>query len=197
MNYISKIIMNSLYGRFGMTDTFSDIEIIDNKELKLEDFKGEIEEIIDFDNHKLLKLKNNRSLSMDLNDSTEIHNVNIAIAAAVTAYARIHMSQFKNNPALPNLYYTDTDSLYFDGPLPQHFISPSELGKLKLEGVYDRAVFLAPKVYALKIDEEEVIKIKGLTKDAIKNNNITIDSLEFLLNKDYKLSLNKISGLKI
>ena len=43
MNYIAKIIMNSLYGRFALSDTFSEIVIIDNKELKLEDFKGEIE----------------------------------------------------------------------------------------------------------------------------------------------------------
>jgi hypothetical protein len=35
---------------------------------------------------------------------------------------------------------------------------------LKLEGVYDKAFFLAPKVYALKNKDEEIIKIKGLTK---------------------------------
>jgi hypothetical protein len=85
MNYIAKLLMNSLYGRFGMTDTFSDIEIIDNKDLILEDFKGEIEEIIDFVNHKILKLKNSRSISADLNNSNEAYNVNIAIAAAITA----------------------------------------------------------------------------------------------------------------
>jgi len=78
----------------------------------------------------------------------EVHNVNIAIASAVTAYARIHMSQFKNSPLLPNLYYTDTDSAYFDGPLPDYMKDPKRLGALKLEGVYDKALFLAPKVYA-------------------------------------------------
>jgi hypothetical protein len=55
-------------------------------------------------------------------------NSNVAIASAVTAYARIHMSQFKNNPQLPNLYYTDTDSVHFDGPIPDGFISSEELG---------------------------------------------------------------------
>jgi hypothetical protein len=30
----------------------------------------------------------------------ETHNVSIAIASAITAYARIHMTQFKNNPKI-------------------------------------------------------------------------------------------------
>jgi hypothetical protein len=103
------------------------------------------------------------------------------------------MSQFKNNPLLPKLYYTDTDSAYFDGPLPNNFISQTELGKLKLEGIYDKALFLAPKVYALEntTTGEKVIKIKGLSKESIIKNNITLDSLEILLNKDYKLIYNQ------
>ena len=47
------------------------------------------------------------------------------------------MSQFKNNPLLPRLYYSDTDSAYFEGPLPDSFISTAELGNLKLESFYD------------------------------------------------------------
>jgi DNA polymerase elongation subunit (family B) len=92
----------------------------------------------------------------------ESHNVNVAIAAAITAYARIHMSQFKNNPNF-NLYYSDTDSIYIDRPLPPEFISSTELGKLKLENVLIDAIFLAPKVYYLETEEGKVIyKVKGL-----------------------------------
>jgi hypothetical protein len=101
------------------------------------------------------------------------------------------MSQFKNNPLLPNLYYTDTDSANFDGPIPDKYISSTELGKLKLEGIYDKALFLAPKVYALKNDSEEIIKIKGLSKQSIQDNNINLEILESLLNKDYKMSINQ------
>jgi hypothetical protein len=126
-----------------------------------------------------------------IDGNLETHNINIAIASAVTAYARIHMSQFKNNPNLPNIYYTDTDSAYFDGPIPDKFISNTKLGKLKLEGIYDKAIFLAPKVYALKNDSEEIIKIKGLSKKSIKENSINIDALTALLNKDYKMSINQ------
>jgi hypothetical protein len=103
----------------------------------------------------------------------------------------MELSKYKNNPLLPNLYYTDTDSAHFDGPLPSHFISSTILGQLKLEGIYDKALFLAPKVYALENSNESITKIKGLTKEAIKKNNITLDSLEILLNKYYNLNLNQ------
>jgi hypothetical protein len=50
-----------------------------------------------------------------------------------------------------NLYYSDTDSIYIDrlAQRPEKFIKDTRLGALKLEGIYDKAVFLAPKVYAL------------------------------------------------
>jgi hypothetical protein len=192
MNYISKILLNSLYGRFGMKEINEDIFLIEKRELDNFILRDNIKEIIDFGKKLLLKI-DVENVQDKIDEHNNIQNINISIAAAVTAYARIHMSQFKNNPNLPNLYYTDTDSLYFDGPIPQHFISPNELGLLKLEGIYDSAVFLAPKVYALKNSEEEIIKIKGLSKESIISNNITLGTLEKLLVEDSfeEISQNK------
>jgi len=103
------------------------------------------------------------------------------IAAAITGYARIHMSQFKNNKDY-NLYYSDTDSAYIDTPINETFIS-DKLGFMKLEYICKDAVFLAPKVYSLITDSGEVImKIKGLSSKSL--NKITIDELKELLNKD-------------
>src|ERR1700681_19725 len=105
----------------------------------------------------MIQLKNPiNKLNTLLDNGTETHNVNIAIASAVTAYARIHMSQFKNNNSLPRLYYTDTDSAYFDGPLPNYMVDSQRLGALKLEGIFDETIFLAPKVYGLKNQEVEI-----------------------------------------
>jgi hypothetical protein len=42
-----------------------------------------------------------------LNSLRETHNINIAIASAITALSSVEMSKFKNNPHL-KLYYTDT-----------------------------------------------------------------------------------------
>jgi DNA polymerase elongation subunit (family B) len=149
----------------------------------------------------LIKFKPKSSLKQDIYGRDPLTaNVNISIASAVTAYARIYMDKFKDPNFLEKLgiklLYTDTDSLYFDGPLPSEFVDPTKLGALKLEGIYDQSLFLAPKVYALKNKDEEIIKIKGLTKDAIKQNNITFEILATLLSEDYKLTFNQNKWFK-
>jgi DNA polymerase elongation subunit (family B) len=131
LNYTAKILLNSLYGRFGMNDSFNILEIVGEKDLKeIESDSYNIDEIIHFKSNaksgdKFLISYNNPDSKVitKMDGNRETHNVNIAIASAVTAYARILMSQFKNNNSLPFLYYTDTDSLYFDGPLHDTYIS--------------------------------------------------------------------------
>ena len=115
LNYIAKILMNSLYGRFGMDDQFPNISIIHKDYFA--DFENKyfdkIESKIELGEHVLVVYNN----SVQYNDDDKsTHNVSISIASAITAYARIHMSQFKNNPDI-NLYYTDTDSIYTDSEL--------------------------------------------------------------------------------
>jgi hypothetical protein len=63
----------------------------------------------------------------ELYGTLETHNVSINIASAITAYARIHMSQFKNNPNF-NLFYNDTDSIYIDRPLPKYLVDNKTFG---------------------------------------------------------------------
>ena len=71
---------------------------------------------------------------------------NIAIASAITSYARIHMLKYKLSDSV---YYTDTDSIFTDKPLNISEIS-SELGFMKdeLDGnVISKAYFLGIKQY--------------------------------------------------
>jgi hypothetical protein len=75
------------------------------------------------------------------------------------------MSAFKNDPNI-NLYYTDTDSIYTDLKLEAGYIDEKVLGKLKLENICEKAIFIAPKMYCLKTDKGEIItKTKGLKHD--------------------------------
>ena len=107
-----------------MVDNFSQVKILSNKNYnKFEnDNFDSILDVIPLGNKEenfLIQFKNpNLELDNYLDNGSKTHNVNISIAAAVTAYARIFMSNFKKNKNLPSLYYTDTDSAYFDGPLP-------------------------------------------------------------------------------
>jgi hypothetical protein len=104
----------------------------------------------------------------------------VAIASAITAYARIHMSQFKNNPDFI-LYYSDTDSIYIDRPLPDHLVDSKVLGKMKLENICNKAIFLSAKVYYLETENDKVIyKVKGLKHEI----ELTMNDFKNLLNKD-------------
>lgn len=56
------------------------------------------------------------------------------------------------------LYYTDTDSIDIDKPLPSKYIG-KELGLIKLEHVFKETIFLAPKVYGGITEDYEYIVI--------------------------------------
>ncbi len=178
LNFIAKILLNSLYGRFGMDDNFEDINVIHK------DFYGDFEnkfidqitEKIEIDDYFIVFIRASEGLIKDQGE----HNVSVGIAAAITAYSRIHMSQFKNNPKI-NLYYTDTDSIYTDSDIDKSLINSKILGMLKLENVCEKAIFLGPKLYALMLENGQFIhKIKGLNQKI----NIDFNDFQKLLTKD-------------
>nr|YP_009504235.1 hypothetical protein [Lactifluus hygrophoroides]AWX52960.1 hypothetical protein [Lactifluus hygrophoroides] len=152
LNLIAKILLNSLYGRFGMNEISIRYEILSKEEFK-ETSENLILDFIEFEDHVLVGLK--------FEENEDSSNISIGIAAAITAYSRIFMSKFKNNPNI-NLYYTDTDSIYTDLKLDESFIDQKLLGKLKLEYFCEEAVFLAPKIYCLKTEKGLIKKVKGL-----------------------------------
>lgn len=90
-----------------------------------------------------------------------------AIAAHVTAAARMALWRLRMAASAPNVYYCDTDSLYVNeagyGAL-QGEIDPAQLGRLKLEGAYRAAHFRAPKDY--RVDSTE--RIKGVRGNAVQ-----------------------------
>lgn len=187
LNYIAKIIMNSLYGRFGMDDQFTSSVIVDKDDYtKFEKHNiGFINDVLPLTNNYLVNL-NIDYTNTKIETYSETHNVNIAIASAITSYARIAMSQFKNNPLL-KLFYTDTDSIYTNlnpdkmNKLIPGIINEKELENLKLESVSSKAIFLAPKTYCLNnIDGKFTYKVKGLTNKV----ELTLKNFEDLLIKD-------------
>ena len=204
MNLIAKLLMNSLYGKFGMKLESTIIEMFDTSneiendllQKMVNTYGMTIQDFIKIDN-KLLTVRNSVNNCVYYNDDEvdTYHgvDVNIAIASAVTAGGRMWMSLFKNNPNF-NLYYSDTDSGIVDAPLPVDMVGGG-LGQFKLEYVIKRAVFLAPKVYGFITDEKDkIIKIKGVKTELIDN--INIQDLESLLIQDSSKVLSQEKWIK-
>jgi len=191
MNLIAKLLMNSLYGRFGLNPLLPDTQIINKNSLEKIVDSSEITEIIEFEDRLLIQYIEEKKVDNYNNEELDVINTsNIAIASAITAYSRITMAKIKKY-CLDNytkIYYSDTDSVFTDQPLPD-FIVGSKLGEWKLEGIYSKAVFLAPKVYGL-IDQngKEIVKCKGY-----KNKNLNFNDLRNLLtlNESIKLPQEK------
>lgn len=162
---IAKLLLNSLYGRFSMNPQLLNHIILDLNSKAYVDFINKIKfENIDSE----IKLGSKVLISYYQNDTIidSNLNVNIAIGLATSSYARIHMSQFKNNPNL-NLYYTDTDSIYTDQPINSSLIDDKKLGYMKLEHILTDFVAIAPKVYGgITNNGLEFTKVKGF-KDSV------------------------------
>jgi len=186
MYLISKLLLNSLYGKFAMDYRFDEHLIITENELdKLIEKGGPslISEIINLENNKLFVSLNTHSV-VESNEeqlySNSNYNISISIASAITSYSRIYMSHFKNCDY--NLYYTDTDSIYIDKPLNENWVG-TDLGQMKLENYFKDATFLAPKVYGGVYSTGELTKVKGF------KNHVKFKQLKSLLNKNKNLIL--------
>lgn len=90
-----------------------------------------------------------------------------AIAAHVTADARLYLWTLIQRAGLHNVYYCDTDSLivnslgYYN---LEHLIAENTLGKLKIETQSSYLIVNAPKDYEM----ENRLKIKGIRSNAVE-----------------------------
>lgn len=179
-NYmIAKLTLNSLYGKFGTEPVMENHIILDSKKAKGYHDKYVVTNVIDLGNNKELLSYFKPDNKFTENNKPSSKNTSIAVALAITAYARIHMSHLKKAAVDLGLviYYMDTDSLALSGELDDTFIG-SGLGKLKLEHVFNEVVYLAPKVYAGRTDSYDYIKVKGA------KNSVSFEEIKTLLQKN-------------
>ena len=136
-----KLIMNSLYGKFGQNKGHSELILIDDIENKM------IKEVIkESDSEKIII--NGKTYSIydnfvSVRTDNEV-KYNPLIASEITANARLLNFTYSKIIGFNNLYYTDTDSFFTDKKLDS-FIG-KELGQMKLEreGIF---TIHAPKDY--------------------------------------------------
>lgn len=111
--WISKLLQNSLYGIFGRRMELIKTIVIPRKELIYYVSTSIIKTIIPIDPDKYILLvvdnlhytlikKLNVHLKVDVsnNNNFKIIQINVALASAITSYARIHMIPFKVDPCI-------------------------------------------------------------------------------------------------
>ena len=151
MSYIYKLLMNSLYGRFGINPKSTVILEICNEE--------RYQELMRKDNFIYGNKLNDYCyiVSCILNRGVEDHEwmppniVAVQLSAAITACARIHMYKYISRS---DCYYTDTDLAVLGSKLSDYVVSSNEIGMFKLEYKIQRTIFLAPKSYMLELEDD-------------------------------------------
>lgn len=166
---IAKLMLNSLYGKFGTNP---------NKYCRLPYFE----------NGKLLYKV----------EKVEMNYYYTPIASYITSLARCELIKAVELNR-DRFVYCDTDSIYLKGKEPCNNIEvdPFKLGAWKYEGYYPRFKCLKAKCYIKQLESGKLVTtIAGLPKDVNKDNeNVTFENLEDgLLIENVKLSHKKVKG---
>lgn len=196
---LAKLLMNSMYGRFGMHPTLTLHGIYTSKQINKVTPAWKITNEIQFGELSLVTLTlqkewilENQGIEGLIKHLTNLgNNTNVAIAAAVTAHSRIIINTYKLLALKLGLeiYYSDTDSLVLNGPLPSEYCDSAELGKLKLEYTFKEGLFIMPKVYYLETSEGQIVtKCKGYSGKLTK-----AQYLELLSGQTLDLEITKWS----
>jgi len=189
---LSKLLLNSLYGKFGMKDITSNIKIVNKEDSKKITNNYNYSMFAELDNGKVLikyssKIHESlRKLLKDI-DCEDKNNTDktlyrkrgvpsaVQMSAAISAYARMSINKYKNIPGNPCIM-SDTDSVVLTKELPFNIIG-KELGQMKLEHTIEEGIFIRKKLYILKtIDNKEIIKSSG-----VKPSNLNYEKFKLLL----------------
>ena len=127
---IAKLMLNSLYGKFG-----SKPEGKTKKPILVEE-----------------------TLKFEYNEKEDMKHYYLPIAIAITSYAHKLLDDNIRYTGIENFVYCDTDSIHTLGDLPKELIDNKELGKFKLEGIEKTSKYIRQKCYVVK-DDDNFIKI--------------------------------------
>ena len=212
---IAKLFLNSLYGRFAMQKDF-DFNIITNTlavQKLIEKFFVNIIPVplslkTVLYSFSLSPNPENKKVEPEIYDLLDKHYQglsdsrigNIAVAAAITAYARCEIDKYKRIPG-NDCYYSDTDCVHLQYPLPKSLLG-DQIGLMKneladskysvakdSEYFYRKGLFLRDKVYSLVLqNDQEITKFSGLNRRLIPKNCFNLLYKAYLDGSDVVLS---------
>jgi hypothetical protein len=153
LEIMDKLMLNGLYGRFGMD--YSDVDsIISEHQFSPTDY-------IEYDLVEPLKHGYYRVKQTDCSDVPCFAFP--IIAAYVTSYGRLELLH-KMKMYEKDILYCDTDSIFIEDAAGK-FPTSNDLGDLKAEHgkePYAKVIFVKSKAYAIQATNKTVIKWKGL-----------------------------------
>lgn len=194
---VMKSLLNNLLGRFGLNINKPITELVDLEKLDLlmttrhcnsftkisdNDFLISYYPSISKNICEMHGVDYVKALSENkIKDYSEFNDVSLVISAAITAYARVHMSKVKLDilSKKGNIYYTDTDSIITNIKLNDNLVG-NELGQFKMEYDIVKGYFISSKTYCLVLRNHKnsfVCKSKG-----IENRLLTVEDYENLYN---------------
>lgn len=169
----AKRIMNSLYGRFGLS--IEPYKSLPNHKTN----EDNINRYYDGDLHRWKYQITLGNKTYEKKDKREGKDSLVAIPTFVTAYARMLIYSYIELAGLENTYYTDTDSLIvnqtgYDNLMP--YIHPTKLGWLKEEMRADYIKINNVKNYQIGYKR----KLKGIKQNAQSDDGFTFTQENFL-----------------
>ena len=150
MELVTKLILNSLYGKFGQKK----ITITEIKDIDYFEDSYQLEKYMSINNAQL----KNGFVIYKKDKKYNGKNSYPILASYVTSKARIKMYPYINNK---DVIYTDTDSVISKSNLYENV---KTLGGMKLEGFFEKCILIKPKLYYLANSDEEIVKAKGLIR---------------------------------
>lgn len=159
-SYLYKILLNSHYGKWGQKGYKT--SFLGDQQFSL----WKQYELLDVETGKVVKYRQLGTRLEEISEEGSSREAFPAIAAHVTAYARMKLWRLIEHAKQENVYYCDTDSIICNNAgveLLRPFMDNKALGYLKTEGIYDGATFWGCKDYKLGNKERH----KGVKKNAV------------------------------
>jgi len=174
---IYKLLLNSLYGKFGQNSAGDDWLHIDSPDMN----KVKPEQIIEIIDDTFVRVKSSRTAIF----------VQPIISAYVTAFARTLLYQYIEKY---DVYYCDTDSIFTPDTVPASL----ELGTMKFEGLIQDVVIVKPRFYKINMNAKTYVKLKGANRiNEEAWNKIVFEQLSYTKMKFMKFKESKRRHLHV
>lgn len=166
--WLTKILMNSLYGKFGQSGRRFEIDG------EADDDSIAVWTEIDADSGEVHRMRQFGGIVQREIREPESRDSFPALAAHVTSHARMVLWRGIEQAGIANVLYCDTDCLLVNDEglrRVRSLLHPDSLGAWKLEGSYDRVEIWGPKDYVFG----DVRRLKGVRPSAEWVSNDTVE----------------------